>query len=343
MVKGADTIGHRAGWDVERQDNDQYLAHGMDPGRSARQDVARLHGRRLGDPGVRDRRRRDRAARRARSAIARRPRRSRSAPATGASSSTRRPATSRRANATAASRPAPRSSARRCRASVRTDGKKATRSSTRGASRRTSAGSSTRWAGTRASSRNSTASSPTSTPAANSRTTGRATSPRSASRGSTTTRVRRRARKTSCAGSSPTCTHRTPNGEPGNDDLGALSSWYVWAAIGMYPETPGTADLVLASPLFSHVTIALGERAHASRSTRPRASAANRYVQSLHVCGMTRASGLRLAHVRVPVAARVGAHVRRAPAVHAVGSPNHSWGTAPAAAPPSITKIADHG
>ena len=33
----------------------------------------------------------------------------------------------------------------------------------------------------------------------------------------------------------------TPAGEPGEDDLGALSSWYVWAALGLYPETPGAA------------------------------------------------------------------------------------------------------
>ena len=33
----------------------------------------------------------------------------------------------------------------------------------------------------------------------------------------------------------------TPDGEPGNDDLGALSSWYVWAALGLYPITSGTS------------------------------------------------------------------------------------------------------
>jgi predicted alpha-1,2-mannosidase len=42
----------------------------------------------------------------------------------------------------------------------------------------------------------------------------------------------------------------TPDGEPGNDDLGALSSWYVWAALGLYPETPGTTTLTLSTPLF---------------------------------------------------------------------------------------------
>ena len=49
----------------------------------------------------------------------------------------------------------------------------------------------------------------------------------------------------------------TPDGEPGNDDLGAQSSWYVWAALGMYPATPGTADLTVHSPLFQRVVIDL--------------------------------------------------------------------------------------
>jgi predicted alpha-1,2-mannosidase len=46
-----------------------------------------------------------------------------------------------------------------------------------------------------------------------------------------------------------------PGGIPGNDDLGEMSSWYVWAALGMYPEIPGRAELVLASPLFAEAEI----------------------------------------------------------------------------------------
>ena len=45
----------------------------------------------------------------------------------------------------------------------------------------------------------------------------------------------------------------TPGGLPGNDDGGALSSWYVWAAIGMYPETPGVGTLAGANPAFRQV------------------------------------------------------------------------------------------
>jgi predicted alpha-1,2-mannosidase len=43
----------------------------------------------------------------------------------------------------------------------------------------------------------------------------------------------------------------------GNDDLGTMSAWYAWSAMGIFPETPGTADLALGSPLFTQVVITL--------------------------------------------------------------------------------------
>ncbi|WP_345349420.1 GH92 family glycosyl hydrolase [Actinoallomurus liliacearum] len=49
-----------------------------------------------------------------------------------------------------------------------------------------------------------------------------------------------------------------PDGLPGNDDLGALSSEYVWAALGMMPVTPGTPTLALNSPLVKRAVISLG-------------------------------------------------------------------------------------
>jgi predicted alpha-1,2-mannosidase len=75
----------------------------------------------------------------------------------------------------------------------------------------------------------------------------------------------------------------TPKGLPGNDDLGEMSSWYVWAAIGMYPEIPGRAELVLGSPLFQAVTIrrSAGDivvKAHGAGTDAP-------YVQSLKLNG----------------------------------------------------------
>jgi predicted alpha-1,2-mannosidase len=47
----------------------------------------------------------------------------------------------------------------------------------------------------------------------------------------------------------------TPDGISGNDDLGEMSSWYVWASLGMYPLYPGRAEFVLGSPLFDKAVI----------------------------------------------------------------------------------------
>ncbi|WP_410569114.1 GH92 family glycosyl hydrolase [Amycolatopsis sp. cmx-4-61] len=76
----------------------------------------------------------------------------------------------------------------------------------------------------------------------------------------------------------------TEDGLPGNDDLGATSAWYVFAALGMYPEAPGRAELVLASPLFPKITLtrATGQRI---TITAPGASSSVKYVQHLRVNG----------------------------------------------------------
>ncbi len=50
-----------------------------------------------------------------------------------------------------------------------------------------------------------------------------------------------------------------PAAYPGNDDVGEMSSWYVFSALGIYPELPGSDILTLGSPLFSKVTLHLLE------------------------------------------------------------------------------------
>jgi predicted alpha-1,2-mannosidase len=46
-----------------------------------------------------------------------------------------------------------------------------------------------------------------------------------------------------------------PSGLPGNDDLGTMSAWYVFSALGIYPQTPGTARLLLGAPVFPSAVI----------------------------------------------------------------------------------------
>jgi predicted alpha-1,2-mannosidase len=72
-----------------------------------------------------------------------------------------------------------------------------------------------------------------------------------------------------------------PAGYPGNDDLGTLSAWYVFGALGLYPELPGSDVLALASPLFRRAEIRLPHRRKAVISTSGRGI----YVQSLRLRG----------------------------------------------------------
>jgi predicted alpha-1,2-mannosidase len=52
--------------------------------------------------------------------------------------------------------------------------------------------------------------------------------------------------------------NRTPQGFPGNDDMGAISGWYVWATLGFYPTVPSAPGLAMSTPQFSGITVWLG-------------------------------------------------------------------------------------
>lgn len=49
------------------------------------------------------------------------------------------------------------------------------------------------------------------------------------------------------------------DGLPGNDDLGTMGAWYVFACIGLYPEIPGIGGLTINTPIFSSVKVHLKE------------------------------------------------------------------------------------
>ena len=134
----------------------------------------------------------------------------------------------------------------------------------------------------------------------------------------------------------------TPDGEPGNDDLGTLSSWYVWAAIGLYPEVPGRGELALASPLFPHVALTLGD-GRALVIDAPGASPAAPYVHGVTAQGVLAAPGpCGAADAAAPAAYScpwLPASVTASGAVLDVRlgpSPDPGWGSAPGEAPPSF-------
>lgn len=49
----------------------------------------------------------------------------------------------------------------------------------------------------------------------------------------------------------------TATGLPGNDDLGAMGAWYVFASIGLFPMVPGEGGFSVSIPHFSNIEIAL--------------------------------------------------------------------------------------
>ncbi|AHW60280.1 alpha-1,2-mannosidase, putative [Draconibacterium orientale] len=46
----------------------------------------------------------------------------------------------------------------------------------------------------------------------------------------------------------------------GMDDAGEMSAWYVFAAMGIYPYSPGDAEYIVSVPLFNSVKLDLGEQ-----------------------------------------------------------------------------------
>jgi predicted alpha-1,2-mannosidase len=140
----------------------------------------------------------------------------------------------------------------------------------------------------------------------------------------------------------------SPDGYPGNDDLGTLSSWYVFGALGLYPEVPGVDVLAVGSPLFEKASIALPHHRRATISAsayafkrpghkrhgkRPKARrivlhpAAASYIRSLkldgHPYGKPWTTYCALAR---------GAHLSFQLGPH----PDRGWGTSAAAQPPSF-------
>jgi predicted alpha-1,2-mannosidase len=112
----------------------------------------------------------------------------------------------------------------------------------------------------------------------------------------------------------------TPGGEPGNDDLGAMSSWYVWAALGLYPQTPGVPVLVLGTPQFPKAVI---HGAFGNLTVKAQ-GAGEEYVHSLTVdgqpTGRTWVDPSRVHELDFSLSA----------------TPDTSWGSAPGDAPPSF-------
>ena len=120
----------------------------------------------------------------------------------------------------------------------------------------------------------------------------------------------------------------TPDGLPGNDDLGTMSAWFVWCAIGLYPQNPAVGYLDIGAPLFSSVTVRT-PNGPVLEIAAPQSSPTNVYVEQLRLNGRRHDQswiGLPL-HGRVRLDVAVGAR------------PNAQWASGAGAAPPSFATM----
>jgi len=60
-----------------------------------------------------------------------------------------------------------------------------------------------------------------------------------------------------------------------------MSAWYVFAAMGMFPQVPGRAEMLLGSPVFTRVVL---QRGNGVRLT-VEANGTDTYVQSVRLNG----------------------------------------------------------
>ena len=75
----------------------------------------------------------------------------------------------------------------------------------------------------------------------------------------------------------------TLQGVPGNDDSGAMSAWYMFSAMGFFPNA-GQNIYYLTGPLFTKIALHMGN-GKTLTITAPAASDKNIYVKSVTLNG----------------------------------------------------------
>jgi predicted alpha-1,2-mannosidase len=123
----------------------------------------------------------------------------------------------------------------------------------------------------------------------------------------------------------------TPDGVPGNDDCGEMSSWAVMSMMGLYTVDPASAAYELVSPVFSRVVIHLSAPYQGKTFTIEGSSeaASHPYIQDVQLNG----SKLSKNWIRFRDISDGGSLQ-----VELGAQPNHSWGAAPQDAPPSLSE-----
>jgi predicted alpha-1,2-mannosidase len=121
-----------------------------------------------------------------------------------------------------------------------------------------------------------------------------------------------------------------PDGLCGNDDMGQMSAWYIFSAMGFYPVAPGQNVFAIGTPLFNELTLDLGKFYGGKKFTvkANNISPDDFYIQSATLNG-TAWNKPWITHDDI---------VKGGTLVFEMGStPNKQWGSNPEDAPPSMS------
>ena len=123
-----------------------------------------------------------------------------------------------------------------------------------------------------------------------------------------------------------------PDGLCGNDDMGQMSAWYIFSAMGFYPVTPGQNVFAIGTPLFEEATLKLGEYFDHKEFTikAEGVSSENVYIQSATLNG----DPYKKSWIKHEDITRGGTLVFKMGPV-----PNKKWGSSPDVIPPSMTSM----
>ncbi|WP_435368616.1 GH92 family glycosyl hydrolase [Sphingomonas faeni] len=119
----------------------------------------------------------------------------------------------------------------------------------------------------------------------------------------------------------------TPDGLSGNDDLGQMSAWLVFTALGFYPVAPGTGEYVIGRPFVNRAAMTL-PNGKLFTVIADGLSDTNRYVGSVTLNGVPLAKSV-VTHAQILAGGELRFTMQ--------ATPNTRWATAKAARPYSMT------
>lgn len=79
----------------------------------------------------------------------------------------------------------------------------------------------------------------------------------------------------------------SPNGLCGNEDVGQMSAWYIFSALGFYPVNPANGTYIFGSPLVAEASIKVKNGKTLNIKVKNN-SAANKYIQKVIYKGIVR-------------------------------------------------------